>query len=726
MRKFLLSFLVLTISMAMYANKSVTMDLAGKGIALKDAVELIPKLLNCSNTQFVVQSQRVDQMGTTHIALTQTLDGTPIHGAMILVHCKDDMAMSLNGQYATDAELPQPVKAISKAKARKKAGAPKKAQPTMVIVQAPNGQMRWAYETVNVKKQQKVWVDAETGEILRSIPLRYSIGDVTGSANTLYMGNIPMTSFLTAEGDYLLYDEGRKIYTYDASQWDNSGFNGLIDVLDNEDEDAENELTFDEIAAQVKGAYDQLVSSSKEYRSTSADWSQKEIRQVSIELLDEEWAQDNFQSLLLCALIIDKNKHLKEQSTLIDLNTIDDDAEKIVLPFINVCHVESTDSVEIVNVIMDDDMQEVLSLNTLACYSIGDALNAVDNTLTDSHLSCEMDIYNGPWLDVHAGMQAVYDYYKDVLGRDSYDGEGAVIRQFVNVPHDDSTFSSFPLNACALDLSAQLSAINDGLDEYSFAFMAYGAGDGLSISSLVGFDVLAHEFTHLVTAYRGIGDLEYNGESGAINEAISDIMACAIGHGSGLDTNWLIGENVMLPKGTFMRSMQDPKLGQNGQDPQPDTYGGEYWADPNNRDDNGGVHTNSGVMNHWYYLLCEGGEGTNDVGHSYDLEGLGIQKATNIVYNSLLYGFTPTATYQDACDATVLIAQQIYGESEAIATAKAWEAVGVIVTNGIISGISDAIYPDNADSPGFNIQGVPVNDDYRGIVIKKGQKFLRQ
>lgn len=62
---------------------------------------------------------------------------------------------------------------------------------------------------------------------------------------------------------------------------------------------------------------------------------------------------------------------------------------------------------------------------------------------------------------------------------------------------------------------------------------------------------------------------------------------------------------------------------------QPDTYQGANWHTANT--DHGGVHTNSGVLNHWFYLLSVGGSGTNDLGNSYAIQGIGIDKAAKLL-----------------------------------------------------------------------------------------------
>lgn len=89
--------------------------------------------------------------------------------------------------------------------------------------------------------------------------------------------------------------------------------------------------------------------------------------------------------------------------------------------------------------------------------------------------------------------------------------------------------------------------------------------------------------------------LIYAGESGALNESFSDIFGNAVErYARPEEYSWLLGEEI----GTAIRSMEEPNIHSN-----PDTYGGGFWTD------GGGVHTNSGVQNHWFYILTEGDAG---------------------------------------------------------------------------------------------------------------------
>jgi len=126
-----------------------------------------------------------------------------------------------------------------------------------------------------------------------------------------------------------------------------------------------------------------------------------------------------------------------------------------------------------------------------------------------------------------------------------------------------------------------------------------------------------------------------------------------------------------------LRNFVNPKDTEQFYGSKPSTYKGEYWYEGDW--DNGGVHTNSSVQNHWFYLLSEGGSGTNDHGDDYDINGIGIDKAAEIVYSNLTNYLTETSNFMDAREGAVEAAKAIFGEGsdEVEQTKLAWCAVGV-------------------------------------------------
>ena len=267
-------------------------------------------------------------------------------------------------------------------------------------------------------------------------------------------------------------------------------------------------------------------------------------------------------------------------------------------------------------------------------------------------------------------MEKTYDYYKLTHNRLSYDGNGAVIRNYytlnTQLPGLGPEQTGFPNNAFALP---------------NYHVMVYGEGDNQIMKPVVGIDVAGHEFSHMVIEKNGHGGLTYQDESGALNEAYADIFGASIEFYTNVSPNWKIGEGVFLLPPYHMRDMSNPNNSFNGNQ-QPDTYKGTYWLYPNDPlaiQDNGGVHINSGVANYWYYLLSMGGSGTNDVGNTFNVQGQTIQKAEKIAYKALIQYLTPNAQFIDARTATVQAAKDLYGanSAEVRSVENAWYAVNV-------------------------------------------------
>jgi len=130
----------------------------------------------------------------------------------------------------------------------------------------------------------------------------------------------------------------------------------------------------------------------------------------------------------------------------------------------------------------------------------------------------------------------------------------------------------------------------------------------------------------------------------------------------------LVGEDI----GVTLRSMSNPKAYGD-----PDTYLGTNWA--TGTGDNGGVHTNSGVQNFWYYLLANGGSGTNDNGDSYNITPLGIFDAGAVAFRNNTVYLWSNSQYADARFYAIQSAIDLFGacSPEVVTTTDAWYAVGV-------------------------------------------------
>jgi len=253
----------------------------------------------------------------------------------------------------------------------------------------------------------------------------------------------------------------------------------------------------------------------------------------------------------------------------------------------------------------------------------------------------------------HFGAEATYDFYKNTFNRNSYDNAGASIKSYV---HYDQGY---------------VNAYWDGTQ------MTYGDGDGTNYGPLTSLDVCGHEISHAVT--EKTSNLAYQNESGALNESFSDIFGECIENFATGTKDWLIGADFDLKYHKGFRNFKNPNA-----EGQPDTYKGTNWvanaAFPNSTiNDNGGVHTNSGVQNFWFYLLSVGGSGTNDNSNTYSVTGIGMDKAAAIAYRTNSMKLTSSSKFADARTGSIAAAKELYGNGsqEEISVTNAWYAVGV-------------------------------------------------
>lgn len=251
-----------------------------------------------------------------------------------------------------------------------------------------------------------------------------------------------------------------------------------------------------------------------------------------------------------------------------------------------------------------------------------------------------------------------YDCYKTLYNRDSFNNLGATLTSQVHVVFPVSATATSPNNAV---WSAQQQ------------MMAYGDGDGVQMRQLAyALDVTAHELTHAVTS--STANLVYQNESGALNEAMSDIMAsvCESWKAKAVTPNtWLVGEEIWTPAtpGDALRYMSNPTKDGNSPDYYPERFTGTA--------DNGGVHLNSGLPNLAFYLLSAGGKHPR-AKTALTVPAIGIDKAGAIFQRALTTKFTLNTNLAQARTLTEQAAQELYpGTCATAAVGLAWATVGV-------------------------------------------------
>jgi Zn-dependent metalloprotease len=259
-------------------------------------------------------------------------------------------------------------------------------------------------------------------------------------------------------------------------------------------------------------------------------------------------------------------------------------------------------------------------------------------------------------VDAHYYARVTDLYYQDVHGRNSLDGAG------------------LPMVSTAHYSRGYLNAFWNGSQ------MVYGDGGtsgGASCREMSGaLDIVGHELTHGVTEFTS--GLIYQEESGALNESFSDIMGSSIeffAAAHGLDPaaapDFLLGEDACTLDGApGSRSMADP-----AERGDPDHYSERFTG----TEDNGGVHINSGIPNHAYYLLVTGGRNAGEArGHPHsgpEVAGIGVAPAEQIFY--LAFTALPeNATMCHARLATQAVAGALF-PATLTSVSNAWVAVGV-------------------------------------------------
>lgn len=261
-----------------------------------------------------------------------------------------------------------------------------------------------------------------------------------------------------------------------------------------------------------------------------------------------------------------------------------------------------------------------------------------------------------------------YDCYQQLYQRDSYDNAGAKLTSVVH-----ATFRG-PSGQTTANNAAWVGAFGPGM-------MVYGDGDGRLMTALArSLDVTAHELTHAVTSETAA--LAYQNESGALNEAMSDVLAavCEAWKDQAVSADtWMVGEDVFTPStsGDAMRYMADPTRDRNLY---PASLGGsrDFYADRYmGTEDNGGVHLNSGIANLAFYLASQGG--THPRGRTtFTVPAIGIERAGAIFQRALTQGYlTQNSNFAAARTATEQAARDLYGNAEVLTIGTAWAAVGV-------------------------------------------------
>ena len=310
-----------------------------------------------------------------------------------------------------------------------------------------------------------------------------------------------------------------------------------------------------------------------------------------------------------------------------------------------------------------DPIRTASYLNGFIALGPADLATTADNHWTDGAVG-----------DAHVYAGYTYDYYFKRFGRRGLDDTNIRIRSLTN-----------PVRRTPEDVTRYFGTVPDFFVNAFYnggGVMVYGVGlpegstfGGQAWNYLSGaLDVVAHELTHGVTEFTS--NLIYRNESGALNEAFSDIIGTSAEFffqpaGSGpLKADYAVAEDVVTPGG--LRSMENPALFDD-----PDHYSRRFLGAA----DNGGVHINSGIVNQAFYLAVEGG--TNRTS-GLAVQGVGSanrEQMEKVFYRAFTQKLPSNATFAVARAATIQAARDLYGPNSAAerAVTQAWTAVGVNV-----------------------------------------------
>jgi Zn-dependent metalloprotease len=266
-----------------------------------------------------------------------------------------------------------------------------------------------------------------------------------------------------------------------------------------------------------------------------------------------------------------------------------------------------------------------------------------DNFSYDHVTSSNNTWNNKAGVSAHYNGGKAFEYFRNIHNRQSINGSGGNIVSLINVADEDGN--------------------SMGNAFWNGAAMFYGNGDVAFQPLARGLDVAGHEMTHGVI--QSTANLEYEGESGALNESFADVFGAMIDR-----DDWKIGEDVVktsfFPSGA-LRDLENPHNGAstNNFDKgwQPRHYNERYQG----TEDNGGVHINSGIPNFAFFKFAT---------------AVGKDKAEKVFYRALSTYLTKSSKFVDCRVAVIKATTDLYGTTEINAAKKAFDEVGILGTDG--------------------------------------------
>jgi Zn-dependent metalloprotease len=622
-------------------NESFSITLKDRHIGIDEFSDNINRMLGLNTAyNFVLLRSDLDKYGMLHQRYLVMLSEIKLDGNQLIVHSKDGIISSINGEIINvpaplDPELN--ISSIENIISEKFPDLTLNSLPELTYVRLEE-QIILCYMTTlqfSLFKSRTIYIDSTTGEIVRDVTNNHN-----AKANSMLSGTVNVNT--TFENDnYLLQDTVKNIFIVDAN---NQYIFSDEAVIPSDDDDKWLDNTFLK-RINVYGVF--------------ADF--------NVGLGDLEFYPD-----LYFRLYYDGEYTGYQSSVMDDVSS----SESISLNW----PVNLPDQYSIK--VYDEDPINDDFLFEFYFFSRSFDLPYFDSS--DGSLLLSFSNNDNAAIDAFWGLSNAH-YFYEIFGWMGPDNQNGEVMSVVNLHDDYFTNENGDVNQCNASATT--------IDDVNVIFHGDGSTSP-NVSPFVSQDIVGHEYTHLVINHSS--DLLYYGESGAINEALSDISAELIEriayatdsffyysdsypYTNYFQTNspyeiydWLVGEDV-FHNGGYIRNMSNPKIAG-----QPDTYLGEYWSMYD--DDNNGVHTNSGVLNYWYYLLLEGGSGINDNGYSYNVDPVESIGAFFIPFSSMLYYMTPNTNYFMAKDISLQICEDlsdIIPQSDYLKILDAWAAVGL-------------------------------------------------
>lgn len=631
MKRYLL-LLIAAINVVIAYADFVHLDLSEKNIPTEDVISYFAEWFHTGNSTFEIFNERYDHIGYKHLNYQQYVDGIKVEDCALYVHSKRGYVTYINGDIMPIANNPKSEVKISTISAKKKVGAESQEEPEIVLIYKQLQDTSIFYKTYKViTDTAQVYVDVETGEIINTISTIY-YATKNCSMPTMYSG-VKRVDCMYDNNLYFLHNDKVTMAAMDLN----------TSNLD--------------------------INTAVPYINTSSNWSNSYLTSITISACRNNWwGVLGLEAPDLYIEILDKNNNR------IYITDYKSDVKEAFITFRFSEAILVPDDGEIkINIwdkdIAGDQLGTTLSLtsNALGEYTWGDDFSNTSGSLI---ITNAVPAYDAFW-----GANATYDFYKTIFNLDGFDGNGTQVKILLHsptTPNIENQGYKYYLGAYSSHTPNQPNS----------SYMSFGMGNENG-NPCVGLNTLTHEYTHLVTGFRPNKGLVNQGESGAINEGYSDVMAEVAEYYITGSNDWLFDTESDVNGFLFMRDISNPRNpGYEGE--KPTTYKGNDWvntSDVSKENDYGGVHANNSIFTYWFYLLSEGGKGTNDNNDSYDVKGVGIEEAAKIAWRMHREYLPEKCTFKEARELSIQsvrdLSNGVIGTPMEIAVVNAWHAVGV-------------------------------------------------